>query len=218
VIVDYLHLWNDLQEVVLQPRVSDRHFWWFASNGQYSAKLAYEGFFCGSVGFEPYERIWKTWAPVKCRFFTWLVAHNRCWTADRLARRGMDHPEHCPLCDHEEEVIDHLMLSCVFAREFWYKVLQKVQLQELAPQPGESSFMEWWQKANERAPEPSKNGLNSMIILGAWTLWKHQNRCVFDGIAPNLVTAVTQDDEERRFWELAGARGISHLIAQLPEA
>jgi hypothetical protein len=96
--------------------------------------------------------------------------------------------------------------------------LLKVQLQELAPQPGESSFMEWWQKANERAPEPSKNGLNSMIILGAWTLWKHQNRCVFDGIAPNLVTAVTQDDEERRFWELAGARGISHLIAQLPEA
>jgi hypothetical protein len=146
------------------------------------------------------------------------VAHNRCWTADRLARRGMDHPEHCPLCDQEEEVIDHLMLSCVFAREFWYKVLLKVQLQELAPQPGESSFMEWWQKANERAPGPSKKGLNSLIILGAWTLWKHQNRCVFYGIAPNLVVAVPQADEERRFWELAGARGISHLMVQLPEA
>jgi hypothetical protein len=57
-----------------------------------------------------------------------------------------------------------------------------------------------------------------LIILGAWTLWKHQNRCVFDGIAPNLVAAVSQVDEERKFWELAGARGISYLMAQLPEA
>jgi hypothetical protein len=33
VIVDYLHLRNALQEVVLQPGMSDRHFWRFASNG-----------------------------------------------------------------------------------------------------------------------------------------------------------------------------------------
>jgi hypothetical protein len=81
--------------------------------------------------------------------------------------------------------------------------------------------MEWWQKVNERALGPSKKGLNSLIILGAWTLWKHRNRCVFYGIAPNLVAAVSQADEERRFCELAGARGargISHLMAQLPEA
>jgi hypothetical protein len=53
----------------------------------------------GSMRFEPYERIWKTWAPAKCRYFVWLVAHNKCWTADRLAPRGMVHPEKCPLCD-----------------------------------------------------------------------------------------------------------------------
>jgi hypothetical protein len=41
---------------------------------------------------------------------------------------GMDHPVQCLLCDQEDEDIDHLMLSCVFAREFWYKFLQKVQL------------------------------------------------------------------------------------------
>jgi hypothetical protein len=71
---------------------------------------------------------------------------------------------------------------------------------------------------NERATGPSKKGLNSLIILGAWTLWKHRNRCAFDVIAPNLVTAVSQADEERRFWELPGARGISHLMVQLQEA
>jgi hypothetical protein len=35
----------------------------------------------------------------------------------------MDHPEHCLLCDQQEETIVHLLVSCVFAREFWFKIL-----------------------------------------------------------------------------------------------
>jgi hypothetical protein len=38
------------------------------------------------------------------------------WTADRLARHGMDHPDKCPLCDQEEETIDHLLVSCKCSR------------------------------------------------------------------------------------------------------
>jgi hypothetical protein len=34
----------------------------------------------GKILFRPWERIWKTWTPAKCRFFLWLVAHKRCWT------------------------------------------------------------------------------------------------------------------------------------------
>jgi hypothetical protein len=47
-------------------------------------------------------------------------------------------------------------------------------------------------------------------------LWKHQNRCVFDGIAQNMAMAVTQAEEERKVWELAGAKGTSSLMEQLP--
>jgi hypothetical protein len=39
---------------------------------------------------------------------------------------------------------------------------------------------------------------------------------VFDGVAPNMAACLTQADEERRVWELAGAKGISFLMAQLP--
>jgi hypothetical protein len=58
--------------------------------------------------------------------------------------------------------------------------------------------------------------LNFLIILGVWTLWKHRNQFVFDGAAPCWVACLAQADEERRMWELARAKGISFLMAQLP--
>jgi hypothetical protein len=99
--------------VILQPGVEDAHVWQLSTSGQYSAKSAYEAFFIGSTTFRPWERIWKTCAPGKCRFFMWLAAHNKCWTADRLARRGLPHPTHCPHCDQEYQSSVSIMCVCV---------------------------------------------------------------------------------------------------------
>jgi len=84
------------------------------ASGQYSTKSAYEAFFVGAIHFRPWERIWKSWAPGKCKFFMWTAAHKKCWTAERLAKKGLPHPALCPLCDQVEETLDHLLVSCVF--------------------------------------------------------------------------------------------------------
>jgi hypothetical protein len=84
VLVDYLRLWDILADFQLQPGIEDRHIWRFSPTGQYSTKTAYEGFFLGATTFRSWEKIWKSWAPSKCSFL-WLVAHDRCWTADHLA-------------------------------------------------------------------------------------------------------------------------------------
>jgi hypothetical protein len=94
-LMEYLELWDIISVVVLQEGVPDRHIWRLSTAGQYTAKSAYDALFQGAIRFEPYERIWKSWAPPRCRFFMWLVAHNRCWTADRLAKRGLPHHDRC---------------------------------------------------------------------------------------------------------------------------
>jgi hypothetical protein len=53
----------------------------------------------------------------------WLVEHSICWTTDRLAKCGMDHLEHWPLCDQHEESINHLLVYCAFARQVWTALL-----------------------------------------------------------------------------------------------
>jgi hypothetical protein len=104
--------------VQLQQEVDDTHQWRFDASGKYSARSAYGNLFLGATLFQPYERFWKAWASPKFELFMWLTAHKRCWTSDRLARLGLPHPEHCPLCDQEDETLDHLLVSCVFTDSF----------------------------------------------------------------------------------------------------
>jgi hypothetical protein len=170
IIVEYIQMWELLLDIQLQPEVEDTHVWRLSANGKYSAKSGYDHLFMGATIFKPCERIWKSWAPPKCHFFLWLAAHKRCWTADRLACRGLPHPDKCPLCDQEDENIDHLLVSCVFSRQVWYYVLRQVDLHSLSRQPTDLVFDDWWEKAAAATSGMSKKGLNSLIILGAWAI------------------------------------------------
>ncbi|GJN06758.1 hypothetical protein PR202_ga24514 [Eleusine coracana subsp. coracana] len=107
---EFLLLWNLIQEVQLTPGVQDEHRWRFSSTGHFSSRSAYLSFFHGSTAFEPHKRLWSSWAPLRAKLFLWMAIMNRCWTADRLSRKGLDHPEACPFCDQQEETIEHILL------------------------------------------------------------------------------------------------------------
>jgi hypothetical protein len=213
IILEFLNLCSLLAVVSLQPRVPNKHSWRLSNSGVYSAKSAYMGLLQGDIAFNPWERIWKTWAPNKCRFFLWLVAHNRCWIADRLERRNLPHPDKCPLCDQEEETIQHLLIRCVFARQFWFALLQWCGLIGITPEQAESSLDEWWSRVGSRVSRTLKEGLITLLILGAWTIWRHRNDCVFNGSSPRVSTALAMAMEEARGWCMAGAKGLSLLFS-----
>ena len=166
----YFQLWDILHEAILSQD-DDVHVWRLEGSGQFTSKSAYRAFFNGSITFAvaPWRRLWKSWAPAKCKLFLWLAIRNRCWTADRLAKRGLPHPTHCPLCDQEDETVQHLLTTCVLAREFWSRILAPLGQQDRTPTRREKSFADWWRKATKRIPK-EKKGLNTMIILGSWIL------------------------------------------------
>jgi len=156
---------------------------------------------------------WKSWAPSKCKTFIWLAIRNRCWTADRLQKRGLPHPVRCPFSDQADETVQHLLTSCVFARQFWFSVLQPLNLAHLMPSRTISSFAEWWRRSWKKIPKQLKKGFNSMCILGAWTLWKHRHACVFDGVSPNLQQALHNYKGEFQLWQFSGAKGLAALVS-----
>lgn len=138
-----LQLCDIVGEINLDPNTPDQHIWTASPTGELSSKSTYERFFAGAIPYEPYRQLWCSWAPLKAKLFLWLASWNRCWTADRLQRRGLPHPDKCPLCDQQAETIDHMLHGCVFAREIWTGVLQWIGKAGLAPQNQTGSFQQW---------------------------------------------------------------------------
>src|SRR4051812_7849250 len=112
--LDTLHEFLTLWQVVgtwepAQDDVPDEIKWSREETGRFSVKSAYATGFWGREVIPTAGLTWKSRASLQCRFFTWLAMKDRCWTSDRLAQRGLPHQDACPLCDQEEETINHLM-------------------------------------------------------------------------------------------------------------
>jgi hypothetical protein len=87
----------------------------------------------------------------------------------------------------------------------WMHVCLMIGLQNLSPQLGDERFDDWWESVSAADSAQAWKALNSIFILGAWTLWNHRNRCVFYGMAPNIAHA----SEELYLWRSAGAKGLA---------
>ena len=94
---EFFCLWGILANFRLEPAQEDSFFWRWSADGEFSAKSAYRAFFAGTTVAPVSAEIWRSRAPYSCKFFAWLVSKNRCWTADRLRRRGLPSPAACPL-------------------------------------------------------------------------------------------------------------------------
>jgi hypothetical protein len=178
-------------------------------------KILLFGVFMGAISFEPWKWVWKSWAPPKCKNFVWLAIRNKCWTADRLQRKGLTHPVVCPLCDQEQETILHLLCSCSFARQFWHIIFSSLRMGHLTPAREAGAFVEWWGKVQRRVPKQIRKGIHSLIILKAWCLWLHRNRAVFDGASPSLRTIQRLLMDEVECSCMAGAKQLESLEREL---
>jgi hypothetical protein len=65
---------------------------------------------------------------------------------------------------------------------------------------------------SSRVIEAARKDFNSLVILGAWIIWKHRNRCVFDGCNPSLVVDLQAAREEALLWSLSEIKALSFLL------
>jgi hypothetical protein len=56
-----------------------------------------------------------------------------------------------------------------------------------------------------------KKGVNTLIILGAWTIWKHRNACMFEGASLSVNTNLCELKDEHALWCMAGAKKLQGL-------
>lgn len=160
------------------------------------------------------QELWRASALPKVKFFFWLAIHGRrrLWTADRRKRHGLQDSDVCALCGQAPETTDHMLLSCVFAREVWWRTLRYVHLQHLAPAAddvGGSARALW-----SLVPAGCARSLDSLVLLVSWNLWKERNRRTFDAVRalpPGLLQLIAQEADE---WLATGFSSLAILLAQ----
>ncbi|WVZ84849.1 LOW QUALITY PROTEIN: hypothetical protein U9M48_031834, partial [Paspalum notatum var. saurae] len=207
VLIEYLHIWELLEEVIIQPDTPDNLVWRLSSSGCYSSKSAYEAMFIGTIKFSPWKRVWKAWAPGKCKFFMWLALNNRCWTSGRLAKRGLSHQSACPFCDRTTESINHVLSSCVLAREVWTLVLQRFN-HVVRPPDHDSRLNSWWVRAASSLPKEMRKRFNSLCPGSCGSTGMP---AFFENIRPNAQLVVQAVATEGHLWCLAGAKALQDL-------
>jgi hypothetical protein len=84
-----------------------------------------------------------------------------------------------------------------------------VALLELVRQPNDEVFEEWWRTSNLWVHGHHRKGFNSLVVLGAWVIWKHRNLCVFNGLKPSVPTTLQMAREEALVWTVAEAKRLS---------
>jgi hypothetical protein len=118
----YLQVWHAIQYTNLTAEL-DRMIWKWTVDENYSAQSCYKATFQGSTSSEAWKLIWRNWAPPRVKFFNWIAVQDRCWTTERLARRGLQHHPLCLLCCQTPATMMHLILACTFAKQVWHGML-----------------------------------------------------------------------------------------------
>jgi hypothetical protein len=55
-------------------------------------------------------------------------------------------------------------------------------------------------------------GINSLIILGGWTIWRHRNDCVFNGASPSMAIALVFSRDEAQLWSIASLSSLGEWV------
>nr|TKW04463.1 hypothetical protein SEVIR_7G110800v2 [Setaria viridis] len=69
-------------------------------------------------------------------------------------------------------------------------------------------------KALRSAPKEIRKGLNSLIILVSWEVWKHRNSCIFENARPSTSLLLQTVADECSVWGMAGATKLQELLVR----
>ncbi|KAM0867117.1 hypothetical protein ACQ4PT_042204 [Festuca glaucescens] len=144
-VVQFLSLWEAIASVPqVGDGVQDSYRWKWTTDGVFTSRSTYCALFQGRTALPGAANVWDSFAPMPYKFHAWLALRRRCWSADRMARHGMQSHVACPLCNADAETLDHLSLLCPFAQRVWSATINGTGIQLQLPDQG---LGDWWSAA-----------------------------------------------------------------------
>jgi hypothetical protein len=168
---DWLSLVSRLIQVQLTDQ-QDSFVWNLTQSGTFTVRSMYLDMINDGTKFLR-KYIWKMKVPLKIKIFMWFLFKRVLLTKDNLAKRNWSGSKCCCFCN-EDETINHLFISCPFAKIVWRIIHLTFNISP--PMDITNLFGNWL------AGIPKK--FKTQIRVGAcailWTIWNTRNDIIFN--------------------------------------
>jgi hypothetical protein len=108
-----------------------------------------------------------------CKFFAWLVLHDRVLTAENMAKKKWPCNLFCTLCLCINETTSHLLTQCNYTEATWNLVALSLTCQALTCWEPQEVIL------NTGSRKEKRKNLGILFTFW-WLLWKERNQITFD--------------------------------------
>jgi hypothetical protein len=111
--------------------------------------------------------------PLKIKIFMWFLSNKVLLTKDNLAKRQWNGCTKCVFCG-EQETVEHLFLSCPFAKLIW----RTVNFTNNLPPPTNitNMFGNWLNGVDKQSKVLIRIGVSALC----WSIWRCRNDIIFN--------------------------------------
>ncbi|KAL4576481.1 hypothetical protein LXL04_012575 [Taraxacum kok-saghyz] len=121
---------------------------------------------------------WCSWVLKKVKIFVWRVLWNRLPTRDLLISRGINvDSDLCPLCNIENESVNHVLGSYEVASSIWRLVLRWLQIHATMSLGPENVF-QWLDEV--KVHKDKKKVIEVIVCTTLWAIWRLRNDSVHE--------------------------------------
>ncbi|KAL0360896.1 UNVERIFIED_CONTAM: hypothetical protein Sradi_3774100 [Sesamum radiatum] len=130
--------------------------------------------------------VWKCSFPNKIKVFGWKSCRNALATLSNLARRCVDVENCFPLCSHQKEDLQHILLYCQFARQVW--ALSLLPTHTIGAFTGD---IEGWFRHVCASLEPL---CADRFFVLCWSLWNNRNKKLMEDKNQSAIDVINLAD------------------------
>jgi hypothetical protein len=158
--------------VQLSSDEQDKFVWNLTTSGVFSVKSMYEDLMNDHTVFLR-KYLWKLKIPLKIKIFMWFLHNKVLLTKDNLVKRNWVGCSKCCFCG-SQETIEHLFISCPFARLLWRIVNFAFDL----PPPANvtNMFGNWLNGVDKKSKARIRIGVSALC----WSIWRCRNDIIFN--------------------------------------
>lgn len=171
--------------------------WMLEVSGVFTVRSSYRNYFKHLPKDEASNQIWKTSAPLKARFTSWLSLKDRLLTSSVLFRRHIAPSFNCCFCGLQLESADRIFLQCQFSLRIWSLTSCNLTTKKLP-----SNVMDLWTTWRRRwISKRVEDRWDRLVVLTISSIWQEQNARIFKLEVSSAKDVATKISIMAKAWE-----------------